>query len=277
MKILVIAHPYDPLAYSVATAFHQSFLSIGHESTLAPQYEFGYDICLVMYAHVQYNFPRDNTYKIAYNWEDVHNPMWRKRVHRALGQFNCIFEMSKENLKVDLPIKRLHCPMGYHPSFEISYVAGSRQNVALIGYVPWKSYRHKMVETIEQKLGSKVWCVRTKDRWANANNQHLNQIIFNTSIQLNIHRNPKYRMFEAIRVIAQELSNKCFIVSEPSVDSPLMNGQHYVETDRFADTIGFYLEHPEECSKIAQCGYDFIKSSYRLKDHLANCLKQIGI
>jgi len=276
MKILVVAHPDDPLTYMIANAFHQSFLSLGYTSSLLPQYESGYDVCLVMYAHVWYNFPKDNTYKIAYNWECLRNSMWCNRVHRALGQFNCIFEMSQENLKIDLPIKRLHCPMGHHSSFEIPYVVGPKQNLALVGYVSPKSYRYQVIKNTEQELGSKMWCIRTKDHWANANNKQLNQVIFNTLIQLNIHRNPKYKMFESIRVIAQLLSNRCFVVSEPSIGSPLTSGQHYVETNDMVGAIRYYLERPEECKKIAQCGYEFIREHYRFETHVEQCLKQLS-
>jgi hypothetical protein len=275
MKILVIAHPDDPLTYMIANAFHQSFLSLGCVSSLLSQYESGHDVCLVMYAHDWYNFPKDNTYKIAYNWECLQNSMWRNRVHRALGQFNCIFEMSPENLKIDLPIKRLYCPIGYHPTFEMPYVVGPKQNIALIGYVSQKSHRHQVIENIERELGSKVWCIRTKDHWANANNKQLNQVIFNTLVQLNIHRNPKYKMFESIRVIAQLISNKCFVISEPSYDSLLVNGQHYIETNDIVNTIRHYLKRPEECDQIAQQGYRFVRGQCKLETHVERCLRQL--
>jgi len=279
MKILVIAHPHDPLAYFVATAFNQAFLSLGHTSSLLPQYELGYEVSLSMYAHTQHSFPKDKTYKIAYNWENLLHPRWRKNVKRSIADFNCIWECSQENLKVKMPIKQLVCPIGYHSSFELLPVNGCMRDISFLGYIPPKNpYRKRVVENIEKKLGTKVWCAHSLQEYVHHFNDSripIADIIHNTKIHLNIHQNPRYPMFESIRVLSFLLSNKQFVISELCCDSPLVDRKHYVETYDFVETIKYYLEHTEEREQIAQQGYDFIKDQYRLEDFVAKCLKEI--
>jgi len=278
MNILVIAHPHDPLAYFVATAFHQSFLSLGYTSSILPQYEAGFDVCLVMYAHVQYNFPKDSTYKIAYNWECLPHPRWRKNVRRMAHQFNCIWECSQENLKVSLPIRHVYCPIGYHRSFEMPATVGDVRNISFLGYLPPKNpYRKRIVDSIEKELGLQIWYAKTQSEYIHHFSDSripIADIIHNTQIHLNIHQNSAYPMFESIRVLSFLLSNKKFIISENSCDSPLINKVHYVETDRFPDTIKYYLAQPEEREQIAQQGYSFISKHYRMEEHIAKALHE---
>ena len=271
MRFLVLSHPHDPLAHFVATAFHQSFISLGHQSTIQIQYESGYDVCLVMYAHIWYNLPKDNTYKIAYNWETLLNKKWHKKIGRTLGQFNCILEYSADNLKVHLPIKQLYCPLGYHSSFEVSTSRKDYDNVSFIGMITKR--RKLIIQSIEQSLNLKVWCAHSKTDYVHS--EKLGEKILNTLIHLNIHQNQEFSVFESQRVITMLLNNRCFVVSDPSCDSPLISGEHYIETNDFPKTVKYYLEHPEEREQIAQQGYEFVKTKYRLEDHIAKCLREI--
>ena len=272
MKTLVVAHPDDPLAYFIATGFCRSLISLGHRSDIKPWYETGYDLCLVMYAHVFYNFPKDNTIKIAYNWETLRIEKWRRLIHRALGQFNYILEGSKDNLNIHLPIQRLWCPIGYDTSFELTPVSGEKYQAALIGYAPKGSYRRQIINSVERK-GFRVWYVEDFNK--SVHDEGLSRILHNTAVHLNIHRTPKFTMFESVRVVGMLLSNRAFVISEPSSDGFLVSGKHYVETDNFPRSVKYYLAHSEKRSRIAQEGYDYVRTNCRLEDYISACLEKI--
>lgn len=282
MKILTIAHHYDPLARFIATAFQECFIELGYEAEMRSEYESGYDISFGMYAHSSYGTQNDGTYKIAYNWESLSLKMWHRRICGGT-QFDCIWDCDENNLQYTTPGEHLCCPIGYHEKFELPQAIGPHNKIAFIGNSPTSSrrrrnpnsrkwHRRRIIESIEKHTGTQVWYV--EDKTKQIHTEKLSQIIHNTDVHLNIHNNPHSPMFESLRVIAMLLSNRKFVISEPSRTSPLIDKEHYIETNDFSN-VEYYLQHPEECKEIAQRGYDFIKAKYKLIDHVAECFDQL--
>ena len=292
MNVLIVSSPkylnYH-LAKPLVTAFQQSLLNLGYKCDVRENYVSGYDVCLVMSPEIDYNFPKDKTYKVTYNYESLRHRKCRIKINRNLKQFNCILDYNISNIQFGFPIEHLHCPIGYHPSFEMELptIQVKKYPISLIGYVcsgdqkrdeyKGKVYRHRatIIKKIYQDLGLEVKCVRAyKDlQWSG---DTLRDMIFNTDIHLNLHNTPEVMAFESDRVIRLLLCNQQFVISEKSQECPLTSGEHFVETNDIVGSIEYYLRHPEERRYIAKKGYEFIKTKYRIEECIKKCFDRIG-
>jgi glycosyltransferase involved in cell wall biosynthesis len=91
-----------------------------------------------------------------------------------------------------------------------------------------------------------------------------NALLANSRILLNVHYSGQ-RYFEWHRMLLG-FANGCCIISETCVGfGPLIPNQHFVmvEKDELIDACRFYLEHPDECARIARAGHDFVRDSLR--------------
>ena len=91
-----------------------------------------------------------------------------------------------------------------------------------------------------------------------------NALLANSKILLNVHYSDQ-RYFEWHRMLVG-LANGCCIITENCAGyAPLIPNRHFVmvEHDALIDACQFYLDHPDECARIATAGAEFIRTELR--------------
>ena len=91
-----------------------------------------------------------------------------------------------------------------------------------------------------------------------------NALLANSKILLNVHYSDQ-RYFEWHRMLVG-LANGCCIVTENCAGyAPLIPNRHFVmvEHDALIDACQYYLDHPDECARIASAGAEFIRTELR--------------
>jgi GT2 family glycosyltransferase len=91
-----------------------------------------------------------------------------------------------------------------------------------------------------------------------------NALLASSKILLNVHYSDQ-RYFEWHRMLVG-LSNGCCIITENCAGyAPLIPNKHFVmvEHDGLIDACQYYLDHPDECARIATAGAEFIRTELR--------------
>jgi hypothetical protein len=91
-----------------------------------------------------------------------------------------------------------------------------------------------------------------------------NALLANSKILLNVHYSDQ-RYFEWHRMLVG-LANGCCIITENCAGyAPLVPNKHFVmvEHDALIDACQYYLDHPDECARIATAGAEFIRTKLR--------------
>ena len=91
-----------------------------------------------------------------------------------------------------------------------------------------------------------------------------NALLANSKILLNVHYSDQ-RYFEWHRMLVG-LANGCCIITENCAGyAPLIPNRHFVmvEHDALIDACQYYLDHPDECARIATAGAEFIRTELR--------------
>ena len=91
-----------------------------------------------------------------------------------------------------------------------------------------------------------------------------NALLANSKILLNVHYSDQ-RYFEWHRMLVG-LANGCCIITENCAGyAPLIPNKHFVmvEHDALIDACQYYLDHPDECARIATAGAEFIRTELR--------------
>ena len=91
-----------------------------------------------------------------------------------------------------------------------------------------------------------------------------NALLANSKILLNVHYSDQ-RYFEWHRMLVG-LANGCCIITEDCAGyAPLIPNRHFVmvEQDALIDASQYYLDHPDECARIATAGAEFIRNELR--------------
>lgn len=164
--------------------------------------------------------------------------------------------------------KWVFAPLGYHPSFEILNGC-SITNSYDIGFLGTVSRRRGRI--IGELLGENFSMLQNEG-------DDGRKFMSSSSLWLNLHRKHT-KNFADIRVIQLGLSNGCFVISEPCswVPEGMKDGVHWVVLQKFflCEQIRWALDNPEERTRIAKAGYEWVKSSYRLIDNWREPMKNV--
>jgi glycosyltransferase involved in cell wall biosynthesis len=91
-----------------------------------------------------------------------------------------------------------------------------------------------------------------------------NALLANSKILVNVHYSDQ-RYFEWHRMLVG-LANGCCIITENCAGyAPLIPNKHFVMVEHYAliDACQYYLDHPDECARIATAGSEFIRTELR--------------
>ena len=103
-----------------------------------------------------------------------------------------------------------------------------------------------------------------------------NAVLANSKILLNVHYSDQ-RYFEWHRMLVG-LANGCCIITENCAGyAPLIANKHFVmvEHDSLIDACQYYLEHPDECARIAHAGAEFVRTELRQAAGCAALLSEL--
>jgi len=267
MKRILVVCPPNKIFGRFAEACVDSLDNLGYEVVLQKEYSADFDIALFFDFYAEHNIV-DDTYKVGYNFEPLWVGRWRRQISQKQHQYDCIFDASYLNCSYSKICKpHIFCPIGYHPMFECLETVEKKEKIIFIGDL--SKYRQKIIQRISTKTAKTVKVITGK-YW-----QELEKD--SSGIYLNIHGHRSKFIFEGARIIGVLMSNKCFVISETCKWSPLKNGIHYVEAhwSSMPEKVQYYLNNPLKREKIAQQGYDFIKTQYRFQDHIKRAMEQI--
>jgi len=103
-----------------------------------------------------------------------------------------------------------------------------------------------------------------------------NALLANSKILLNVHYSDQ-RYFEWHRMLVG-LANGCCIITENCAGyAPLIPNKHFVmvEHDALIDACQYFLDHPDECARIATAGAEFIRTELRQASGCATLLQAL--
>jgi glycosyltransferase involved in cell wall biosynthesis len=103
-----------------------------------------------------------------------------------------------------------------------------------------------------------------------------NALLANSKILLNVHYSDQ-RYFEWHRMLIG-LANGCCIITENCAGyAPLIPNKHFVMVghDALIDACQYYLDHPDECARIATAGAEFIRTELRQASGCATLLQTL--
>lgn len=219
---------------------------------------------------------------ILYNVDPVHSInrlkiQWQERfriIGFEIGELYGVIDYSlgiNREAMTELGVKNLtFAPLGYHELFRVKGDDAEEFDVALFFQAPpsrRKRKRYAMSHILSEFC--RVIDFETHD-WGIPHGVERTRKYLNTKIILNIHRNNDWNNFSCIRTIQLGFSNSICVVSETSNGVPdgLLSGEHWIETSYklIPDVIRNLLDNAEQRQRIAQNGYDWVKS-YRLVDN----------
>ncbi|HET7227096.1 MAG TPA: glycosyltransferase [Chthoniobacterales bacterium] len=103
-----------------------------------------------------------------------------------------------------------------------------------------------------------------------------NALLANSKILLNVHYSDQ-RYFEWHRMLVG-LANGCCIITENCAGyAPLIPNKHFVmvEHDALIEACQYYLNHPNDCARIAAAGAEFIRTELRQASGCATLLQAL--
>ena len=196
-----------------------------------------------------------------------------KRWIRALKnrRVNYVFDYSPLNFS---ELKKsgfnpIYTPIGYHESFELKKIDTPVYDISFTGVN--SKIRDRFIRKLQEIFNMHVFGFLPKKRG-------FSEESFKSKIYLHINRTDLVRNFPSARIIQLYLSNKMPVISDKTEWSPIVgDGVHYDTFDNFEDLVSkirYYLEHEKERVEMGRRGYDYIKSKYRLEDHLKDALTE---
>jgi len=203
------------------------------------------------------------------NNEDL-NLRWTN-LKQIVPYFHYIFDPSTTNVDFirKQGYKGICCPWGYNILYEGYSKCTKDIDVLFVGIKT--DYREMVFKEIINCSIKLYLCTDYPKR------EEMLRLINRSKIFLNIHKNT-LGTFEAGRIICLGLSNKQFVLSEDYEDNvPLISNKHLVvcKKEEIVNKIKYYLKNEVERDKIAQQGYEFIKSQFTMTQSLEKALRQI--
>jgi GT2 family glycosyltransferase len=103
-----------------------------------------------------------------------------------------------------------------------------------------------------------------------------NDLLGQSRILLNIHYSDE-KYFEWHRILAG-LANGCCVISETCEGyGSLIPGEHFIMVDRedLVPCCEYYLRHPAECARVAQQGFEFVRTNLRQAQACQSLLREL--
>jgi GT2 family glycosyltransferase len=168
-------------------------------------------------------------------------------------------------------IRAHHLPLGYHELLGDSGEKAEREvDLVFLGSLTWRRERFftRHTDFFSQRnchlrfvpLGF----AKTELSRSYLPTVRRNALLANSKILLNLHYSDQ-RYFEWHRMLVG-LANGCCIITENCAGyAPLIPNRHFVmvEHDALIDACQYYLDHPDECARIATAGAEFIRAELR--------------
>jgi hypothetical protein len=151
---------------------------------------------------------------IIYQLEPLSIDHWWEKLDSKLSLFKnaySIWDYTRYNQKYlsEYGLNSTFVPLGYHPRMnEITHNEFADYDVLFVGFITER--RQKILEEL-----NKYCCVSVQPRWGNDFSKSLGR----SKILLNIHQYDTPTPLEQPR-IAYALNNRCFVLSEESLDNP---------------------------------------------------------
>ncbi|MDE3059588.1 MAG: hypothetical protein KGJ06_01085, partial [Pseudomonadota bacterium] len=147
----------------------------------------------------------------------------------------------------------VHCGIGYAEELTRIPAAEEDTDVLLVGT---RQPRRDAVLDALRRQGAKV------HQLAEAFGEERDQWLARSKVHLNIHQ-AQENLFEIVRV-SYLLANKRFVISESGPDKDaerrFRGGVVFCRHEEMAERALYYLEHPEERARIAERGFEIIRS-----------------
>lgn len=179
-----------------------------------------------------------------------------------------VLAVTSESRARYLQARGLDCvvvPLGYDRHYGMDMQLARDIDVCFLGNIR-ASRRHQFLSRVVDELKEHGIAVQVKTHlYGDARTQYLNRV----RVMLNILRAPQDFVGQRFLLAA---ANKVLVVSEPLADSaPFVPGRHLVVTPhaQLADTIRYYLNHPEERQRI-------VEEAYRLVTQELTVTRMIG-
>jgi tetratricopeptide (TPR) repeat protein len=268
-------YPHYPIFKEIAETLHYGLQELGYDSLMT--YDLGHTdrVYIILAPHnvtcFDGNLALPNN-SILYNFEQIYldSPWLTSTYLDYLAQYP-IWDYSKANIQ---ELKRLgidnvqFLPLGYVSQItRIESTASGDIDVLFYGYI--NERRQKIIDEL------KYHDLNVYTAFNIYGNQRDN-LISRSKIVLNIHYYDA-KIFEIARVFYL-LANRKFVVSEIGSDAdaenPFRTGVAFADYDSLVRTCLYYLHHPEERNRIAEAGFEIMKSRPE-KDFIAAVIPSI--
>jgi hypothetical protein len=202
---------------------------------------------------------------IIYQLEPLCLEHWRQNLNSRLSLFEhafAIWDYSSQNQKYleAYGLKSQVIPLGYHPKLqEIEPEEYADFDVLFVGFLTER--RQKILEELNNHC-----CVSVQPRWGTDFRKALGR----SKILLNIHQYDIATPLEQPR-IAYALNNKCFVLSEESLDNPY---EHLMTCtyENLATQILHFLHQPKLRNEVKNQVFESFKQ-FCMKDMIATYIE----
>lgn len=212
---------------------------------------------------------------------------WYDESMKYLRAFDVIwdFGVSSRDILLKLGMKNVFLfRAGYHSLRDYTETIKPEADIDILFLGALNGRRKKILDDIKDKNPTAVMEIASFDASSPLSNESNRGLfgseraekILRSKICLNIHQSDS-PFFESHRVESLFLTNKRFVISEPSYGyQPLENGTHLIfsDVDKIGETVNYYLNNFHEAQKIAESGFSFLKKKLNLNDIVKSLMDQ---
>jgi len=202
---------------------------------------------------------------IIYQLEPLGLPLWQEKLIQKQKLFQhaeIIWDYSESNTRYlnDLGLKTEVVPLGYHKKLEeVTFSEFPDYDVLFVGFLTDR--RKKIIDELQKHC-----CVSIQPRWG----KDFSEALGRSKILLNIHQYDMPTPLEQPR-ISYALNNRCFIISEESIDNPYKN-LVTCSYDNLVKEVLHYLHHIKLRNELKSQIFDSFKS-FQMNELVAKCIK----
>lgn len=203
---------------------------------------------------------------IIYQLEPLILPMWKDKIVLKKKLFQnalSIWDYTEANAKYlkELGFNPEIVPLGYHSKLEeVSFSEFPDYDVLFVGFLTDR--RKKIIEELQQHC-----CVSIQPRWG----KDFKDALGRSKILLNIHQYDTPTPLEQPR-ISYALNNRCFVISETSIDNPYNNLAICTYANLIKETL-YYLLHLKLRNEMNNLVFDYF-TSYQMNEVIEKCIEK---
>lgn len=229
-----------------------------------------------------------NVTTFGYNDESARHwgKHWRRWTSMYDGRIDALFDYDPSNCdgRYERDVPAFACGIGWHRSFQVREWGNDLHDVVFLGWVVKGGRRDQVIQPLEKEFNLVIHTRTSRLRQKNPNplvhvSHEEDDRALRTRVFLHIKSSGANVSFCGPRIIQLGLSNMLFVLSEPILNSPLIDGKHWrmAPIEEWPELIRYYLHHSNERHKIEQAGHKFVKYNYRLQRHLEEAMKGAGL